>query len=87
MPGSGCYGERYRLTGSAVAGLAAGLLALSLAFVWHTQAIFRVVSAAVAKSEYHGPFGINSWKSTRGCLPAVRATMLPSSNIVRWRAA
>ena len=45
LPDQGCYQERYRLAGSAALGLAAGFLALGLGFVWHTQAIFGVVSA------------------------------------------
>jgi hypothetical protein len=45
LPDQDCYEERYRLTGSAVLGLAAGLVALTLGFVWHTQAIFGVLTA------------------------------------------
>lgn len=44
-PDQGCYEERYRLTGSAVLGLTSGLVALSLGFVWHTQAIFGLITA------------------------------------------
>jgi len=44
-PDQGCYEERYRLTGGAVLGLASGLVALSLGFVWHTQALFGVITA------------------------------------------
>jgi hypothetical protein len=45
LPDQGCYEEHYRLTGSAVLGLTASLLALGLGFLWHTQVIFGVISA------------------------------------------
>jgi hypothetical protein len=47
LPDQGCYEERYRLTGSAALGLAASLLAVGLGFLWHTQAIFGVISAVL----------------------------------------
>jgi hypothetical protein len=47
LPDQGCYEERYRLTGSAVLGVAASLLAVGLGFLWHTQAIFGVISAGL----------------------------------------
>ena len=43
----GCYEERYRLTGSAVLALGASLLAVGLGFLWHTPAIFGVISAVL----------------------------------------
>jgi hypothetical protein len=43
MPDPGCYEERDRVTGRDGMGLAAGLLAIGLGFLWHTQAIFLVI--------------------------------------------
>jgi hypothetical protein len=42
-----CYEERYRLTGGAALGLAAGLLSVGLGFLWHTPVIFAVIAALV----------------------------------------
>jgi hypothetical protein len=36
-PDPGCYEERYRLTGRAALGLAAGLLSVGLGILWHTR--------------------------------------------------
>lgn len=47
LPDQGCYEERYRLTGSAVLGLGASLLAVGLGFLWHTQAIFGVIAVVL----------------------------------------
>lgn len=44
----GCYQERYRLTGSAVLGLAASLLAIGLGLLWHTQVIIGVIAVLLA---------------------------------------
>jgi hypothetical protein len=44
LPDLGCYEERYRLTGSAVLGLAASLLAIGLGLLWHTQVIIGVIA-------------------------------------------
>ena len=40
LPDPGCYEERYRLTGRAALGLAAGLLSVGLGILWHTPVIF-----------------------------------------------
>jgi len=44
----GRYEERYRLTGSAVLGLAASLLAIGLGLLWHTQVIVGVIAVLLA---------------------------------------
>jgi hypothetical protein len=54
--GAGRYEERYRLTGGAVLGLAAGLLSVGLGLVWHTPVIFAalgVLLVAVTKLLAH----------------------------------
>jgi len=48
LPDPGCYEERDRLTGRDGMGLAAGLLAIGLGFLWHTQAIFLVIGVVLA---------------------------------------
>jgi len=47
-PDQGRYEERYRLTGSAVLGLAASLLAIGLGLLWHTQVIIGVIAVLLA---------------------------------------
>jgi hypothetical protein len=44
QPGLGYYEERYRLTGSVALSLAASLLAIGLALLWHGQVIFTVAA-------------------------------------------
>ncbi len=48
LPDPACYEERARVTGRDGMGLAAGLLAIGLGFLWHTQAIFLVIGVALA---------------------------------------
>jgi hypothetical protein len=48
LPDPGCYEERDRVTGRDGMGLAAGLLAIGLGFLWHTQAIFLVIGTVLA---------------------------------------
>jgi hypothetical protein len=48
LPDPGCYEERDRVTGRDGVGLAAGLLAIGLGFLWHTQAIFLVIGVVLA---------------------------------------
>jgi hypothetical protein len=43
----GCYEERDRMTGRDGMGLTAGLLAIGLGFLWHTQAIFLVIGVVL----------------------------------------
>jgi hypothetical protein len=43
----GCYEERDRVTGRDAMGLTAGLLAIGLGFLWHTQAIFLVIGVVL----------------------------------------
>ena len=45
LPDPGRYQERYRLTGSAVLGLAASLLAVGLGVLGHTTASFMIAAA------------------------------------------
>lgn len=47
LPDPGCYEERDRVTGRDALGLAAGLLAIGLGFLWHTQAVFLVIGVAL----------------------------------------
>ena len=47
LPDPGCYEERDRVTGRDALGLAAGLLAIGLGFLWHTQAIFLVIGVVL----------------------------------------
>ena len=49
-PDPGCYEERDRVTGRDALGLAAGLLAIGLGFLWHTQAIFLVIGVVLVIS-------------------------------------
>ena len=46
-PDPGCYEERDLVTGRDALGLAAGLLAIGLGFLWHTQAIFLVIGVVL----------------------------------------
>ena len=48
LPDPGCYEERYRLTGRAALGLAAGLLSVGLGILWHTPVIFTAIALLVA---------------------------------------
>ncbi|MGH3235840.1 MAG: hypothetical protein ACRDOH_21825 [Streptosporangiaceae bacterium] len=48
LPDPGCYEERDRLTGRDGVGLAAGLLAIGLGFLWHTQAVFLAIGVVLA---------------------------------------
>jgi hypothetical protein len=48
LPDPGCYEERYRLTGSAALGLAAGQLALDLGLLWHTEVFIVIAVVLVA---------------------------------------
>ena len=48
LPDQGCYEERYRLTGSAVLGLVASLLSISLGLLWHVPAVFAVTAVILA---------------------------------------
>ena len=48
LPDPGCYEERDRVTGRDALGLAAGLLAIGLGLLWHTQAIFLVFGVVLA---------------------------------------
>jgi len=47
LPDPGCYEERDRVTGRDAIGLTAGLLAIGLGFLWHTQAIFLVIGVVL----------------------------------------
>jgi hypothetical protein len=47
LPDPGCYEERDRPTDRDGMGLAAGLLAIGLGFLWHTQAIFLVIGVVL----------------------------------------
>ena len=46
-PDVACYEERYRLTGGAALGLAAGLLSIGLGFLWHTPVVFAVLAVVL----------------------------------------
>lgn len=48
LPDPGCYEERDRVTGREGTGLAAGLLAIGLGLIWHTQTIFLVIGVVLA---------------------------------------
>ena len=48
LPDPGCYEERYRLTGRAALGLAAGLLSAGLGILWHTPVIFTAIALLAA---------------------------------------
>jgi hypothetical protein len=48
LPDQGCYEERYRLTGSAVLGLAASLLSIGLGLLWHVPVVFAVTAVLLA---------------------------------------
>jgi len=48
LPDPGCNEERYRLTGRAALGLAAGLLSVGLGILWHTPVIFTAIALLVA---------------------------------------
>jgi hypothetical protein len=61
-PQQGCYGERYRLTGSAALGLAASLLSIGLGLLWHTPVVFAVTAVILAAVAAQGgiTFGMAS---------------------------